>query len=60
MKLVNNIAIILLIIGGLNWGIIGIFNYDIVRTIFGEFANFIYILIGVSTIVFIFEHNNKY
>ena len=29
------VALVLLIIGGLNWGLIGFFNYDLVSTVFG-------------------------
>ncbi len=35
MKLINKIALILCIIGGINWGSIGLFQFDIVAWIFG-------------------------
>ncbi len=35
MKILNKIAITLCIIGGLNWGAIGLFQFDIVAWIFG-------------------------
>ena len=35
MKIVDRIALILVIIGALNWGSIGIFSFDIVAWIFG-------------------------
>ena len=35
MKLINKIALILCIIGGVNWGSIGLFQFDIVAWIFG-------------------------
>ena len=36
MKIVNKIALILIIVGALNWGTIGIFRYDLVSLICGE------------------------
>jgi uncharacterized membrane protein YuzA (DUF378 family) len=54
MKSVNLIAVILLIVGGLNWGLVGIFNFDLVATIFGAMsllARIVYSLVGISAIV---------
>ena len=52
MKIVNLITLILLIIGGLNWGLIGIAGIDLVMTIFGAgiISTIIYILVGLSAI----------
>jgi len=53
MKALNLIAQVLLIIGGLNWGLIGLFEWNLVSAIFGIdtwFTNFIYILVGLSAI----------
>lgn len=48
------LSLILLIIGGLNWGLIGIFNFDLVATIFGGqsalISRIIYTLVGLSAI----------
>ena len=35
MKIVDRIALILTIIGGINWGLIGVFKFDLVAWIFG-------------------------
>ena len=35
MKIIDRIALILTIIGGINWGLIGIFKFDLVAWIFG-------------------------
>ena len=51
------IAIILLIIGGLNWALVGLFSFDLVAAIFGELSvisRIIYILVGISAIYEIF------
>lgn len=51
MKVIDIIALILIIIGAINWGLIGIFNFNLVETIFGGFSiisRIIYILVGVA------------
>ena len=56
MKSLNTrdwIALIILFIGGLNWGLVGLFNLDLVATIFGAmtmFSRIIYVLVGISSI----------
>lgn len=55
------IALILLVIGGLNWGLVGLFNFDLVATIFGAMSTIskvVYTLVGVSAlwgIVYLFR-----
>lgn len=51
MKIVRTIAAILLIVGGLNWGLVGLFGFDLVAFIFGAgeaITRIIYILVGLS------------
>ena len=52
MKLLDVIAAVLVIIGGLNWGLIGLFDLNLVATIFGGadsgLAQLIYVVVGVS------------
>ena len=58
MKTIDIITSALLIIGGLNWGLIGFFGFDLVRAIFGDMSvlsRIIYILVGVSAIYDIVE-----
>lgn len=54
MKIVDRIALILTIIGGVNWGLIGIFKFDLVAWIFGGqdavLSRIIYTLVGLSAI----------
>lgn len=50
------IALVLLIIGGINWGIIGFFGYDIISAIFGVAtgaARVLYALVGLSALYMI-------
>ena len=51
MKVVDTIALLLVIIGAINWGLIGIFNFNLVDAIFGVMSvisRIIYILVGIS------------
>lgn len=54
MRIMNNIALVLTIIGGLNWGSVGLFNFDIVAWICGGqtavFSRIMYSLIGIAAI----------
>ena len=54
---VHCIAWWLLVIGGLNWGFVGLFQWDFVQWVFGAWpwlVNLVYILVGLSALVFIF------
>ena len=47
------ITFILVIVGGLNWGLVGIFKFDLVAAIFGEMgiiSRIVYTLVGLSAI----------
>ena len=59
MTVVNKIALILVIIGALNWGLVGLFTFDAVAWITGGaetvLARIIYILVAVSGICNGFE-----
>ncbi len=51
MKVIDTIALILIIIGAINWGFIGIFNFNLVDTLFGTMSvlsRIIYTLVGIS------------
>ena len=51
MKIIDTIALILIIIGAINWGLIGFFNFNLVDTIFGAMSiisRIIYALVGIS------------
>ena len=52
MKKFDVIACLLLIIGGINWGLIGIFNFNVISYIVGEtwLDRVIYVLIGFAAI----------
>ena len=52
MTTIDNLSLILVIIGALNWGCIGLFGFDLVATIFGGqmavLSRIIYSLVGVA------------
>ncbi|MFA6039109.1 MAG: DUF378 domain-containing protein [Candidatus Peribacteraceae bacterium] len=53
LNAVDWISGILLIIGGLNWGLIGLFQYDLVAAIFGPLSAVsrgIYIVVGIAAL----------
>lgn len=53
MKFLDITALILIIIGGINWGLIGFFQYNLVDSFFGVFpivSRIIYILVGLAAI----------
>ena len=46
-------ALILVVIGGINWGLVGIFEYNLVSSIFGEmsvWSRLIYIIVGIAAL----------
>ena len=54
MKLLYNIALTLVIVGALNWLLIGLFDFDLVAAIFGDMtvmSRILYSLVGISAIV---------
>ena len=50
----DKLALILLIIGGVNWGLVGVFEFDLVAWLFGGAASFIsraiYILVAIAAL----------
>lgn len=54
MKILYYIALTLVIIGALNWLLIGLFNFDLVATLFGTMSilsRIVYVLVGISGIL---------
>lgn len=53
MKTVDIIAVVLLVVGGLNWGLVGAANFDLVAAVFGRgsaLANIVYLLVGFAAL----------
>ena len=54
MNIVQKTALVLTVIGALNWGMIGLFNFDLVATIFGSMTivtRTIYTLVGIAGLI---------
>ena len=55
MRVLSRIALVLVIIGALNWGLIGLFQFDLVATLFGGqnaiLSRVVYTLVGLSGII---------
>lgn len=54
---IDTVALVLLIVGGLNWGLVGAFKFDLVAAIFGEdsaLSRLVYILVGLSAVYTIY------
>lgn len=63
MKIIDKIALILVIIGAINWGLVGVFDFNLVEMIFGDMtiiARIVYGLVGISglwAIKLLFDHD---
>ena len=54
MKILYYIALTLVIVGAINWLLIGIFSFDLVTTLFGEMSllsRIVYSLVGISGLI---------
>lgn len=53
MKMLHMVAFTLLLVGGLNWGLWALFNFNLVNTIVGSWPSvekLVYILVGASAV----------
>ena len=54
MMIIDKIALLLLIVGGLNWGSVGLFNFDIVGWVFGGTetigARIVYVIVALCAL----------
>jgi len=61
MKTLHMVAFTLLIVGGLNWGLWALFNFNLVNTVLGAWPTvekLVYVLVGVSAVVIGATHMN--
>ena len=62
MKVLHTIAFTLLVIGGLNWGLVGAFEFNLVEKILGSWMwleRLVYILVGLSAILEVATHKSN-
>lgn len=53
MKLINLLSLVLVVVGGLNWGLVGLLNLNLVTTLLGEgsvLTTAVYALVGLSAV----------
>jgi uncharacterized protein len=58
MNALEWVAFVLVIVGALNWGLVGFFNFDLVATIFGAMSmisRIVYGLVGVAALYMVFS-----
>ncbi|KAM9863016.1 hypothetical protein ACI1US_01017 [Leucobacter sp. BZR 635] len=58
MNVLLGISRVLVIIGGLNWGLVGLFDFNLVDSIFGAgsaASKVVYIIVGVAALVLILD-----
>lgn len=55
MKILRNVCLALLIVGGLNWGLIGLFDFNLVGFLFDGFSyvisRIIYSIVGLASLI---------
>lgn len=53
MRALNTLTLVLLIVGGLNWGLVGLADFDLVAALFGDMSllsRIVYSLVGLSAL----------
>lgn len=59
MKMVHMVAYVLLWVGGINWGLMGLLNMNLVQMVLGSWPmveNLVYILVGLSAVYTLATH----
>lgn len=58
MKALGILTAVLIVIGGLNWGMVGLLKFDLVKAVLGDMtmlARVVYTLVGISAIYWLFN-----
>lgn len=53
MNWITKTCLLLMVVGGLNWGLVGVFNFDLVAFLFGQMSvlsRIVYTLVGIATV----------
>lgn len=59
MKMLHMAAFLLTVAGALNWGLVGLFNFNLVTALFGSVATVekaVYVLVGLSAVYLVVTH----
>lgn len=61
LKTISIITLALIIIGGINWGLVGLLGFNLIATIFGSYSmvsRILYALVGISALYMIYNNLN--
>jgi len=61
MKALHMVTFLLTVVGGINWGLVGLFDLNLVSVIFGGFPGLeqlVYVLVGASAVYLVATHMN--
>lgn len=58
MKMMHQLSYVLLWAGGLNWGLVGLFNYNLVESMLPGIATLVYSLVGLAALYTLFTHKS--
>ena len=53
MRAINLVTLLLVIVGGRTWGLVGLFNFNLVSALFGDMSalsRIVYVLVGISAV----------
>jgi len=59
MKVLHTIAFILVVVGALNWGLVGVGVGDVVALLGDVVARIVYVLVGLSALFLVFTHRDS-
>lgn len=60
MGWMHMLAFVLVIVGALNWGLVGLLNFNLVEMLFGvsSLTSLVYVLVGVSALYLVLTHKD--
>lgn len=61
MKVLHMVAFPLVLVGALNWGLVGLFSYNLVESLLGSWptvVTLVYILVGASSVLLLVTHKS--
>lgn len=61
MKLVHAVTFLLVVVGALNWGLVGLLNFNLVKMVLGSWPTvetLVYVLVGASAVYLLATHKN--
>lgn len=59
LSTIGYVCLILVLVGGINWGIVGLFDFNIITSILGGIARLVYIIVGLAAGYLIYKMFKK-